>query len=363
MFGIVLGRFLNGVGGGFVTASALAAIAVGVPDQERPRALAYMSGVWFPSAVFVPQLASWLRALADWRAAYALVVVVALTAALLTPAFPASAGRREEQAGGARMALASVAGLILFMIAVNAGLALVYTLLLVAASALVLGFSLTRVFPPGTLRAEEGLPAAFAVRGLFGFALLALQAFETFAIIRVLDAPGWLVGTALAATELGLAVGGFLLAKLHRRYEASTLLRLAAAVSVLGVLGFCATIVLGLPAPLALLPMFVRHIGFGMGQNGSAEAITLLSPTDERGRTSATGNAAITFGLTVGPALVGVAFAHLSEIPGEIRGAIVFATCVSLLGYAMILWLAGRVRHGAANREIAFAANPRSDVA
>jgi MFS family permease len=344
MYAIAFGRLIAGVGNGFVSGAGIAAVSIAMPSRLRPKAFALMSAVWFPSAVIFPQLASLLRDAVDWRVAY----VPALATAVLTLLLSAVLPRRQPHVegdipAGAREAAVIVGGVGLFVLGSTVKMPLPLTI-----GAIVLSFVFTlprlrRLLPAGTLTAQPGLPAAILNKGIWGFAVGSLQLFETIAMIRVLHAPGWLVGVSLAVVELGVAVGGWLFSRVHMRHSLRDLLRVSAVLGICGAVAFALVVGFEASMYLVLIPMFIRHVGWGVGYNACSEAITVLSDVHKRGRMAASGNLMVNLGFTVGPALVGLAFAHLDAVPGELRGAIVFAAAASVVGFIAVALTAGRI--------------------
>lgn len=341
---LAVGRFISGVGNGFTTAAALAAVSTSLPRSLRPKALALMTGVWFPSAVVFPQVASLVRDLTNWRASYGVALVVGLLALIMSVELP----KRHPHVEGdvplvGSAAIVVVLGVGMFVVATNVAMPVLWAFGLAVVSIGITVSQLRRILPEGTFSARPGLPAAITMKGLWGFSILSLQAFETFALVRVLDAPGWVVGAALASVEAGVGVGAWILTRVHDKHPLHTLLRYGASVGALGAIGFGLVIVFELPALVALVPMFIRHIGWGIGHNACSEAVTLLAPIERRGRLTASSNVAMCLGFTLGPAVAGIAFANADSVPGDVRGAIAAATAVSVVGFAVVIAVAGRI--------------------
>jgi len=91
----ILGRAVQGFGGGGVVAVAYLAINRGFPDELRARVLALMSGAWVLPGLIGPALASAMAALLSWRGVFlGLLPLVLVAVALTLPAL-----RRIEASG------------------------------------------------------------------------------------------------------------------------------------------------------------------------------------------------------------------------------------------------------------------------
>ncbi len=120
---MVLGRFLQGVGGGGLVPATLALVADLYPVQRRGVPLGIVSGVQEFGSVIGPLFGAVVLSVADWRAIFAINLAVGLVLAaalrVITPAGLAGAPRRR---GG----LPDLLGLLLLLVAaVGVGIVLV----------------------------------------------------------------------------------------------------------------------------------------------------------------------------------------------------------------------------------------------
>jgi MFS transporter, DHA2 family, triacylglyceride efflux pump len=120
---MVLGRFLQGVGGGGLVPATLALVADLYPVQRRGVPLGIVSGVQEFGSVIGPLFGAVVLSVADWRAIFAINLAVGLVLAaalrVITPAGLAGAPRR-------RSGLPDLLGLVLLLVsAIGVGIVLV----------------------------------------------------------------------------------------------------------------------------------------------------------------------------------------------------------------------------------------------
>ena len=119
---LIVGRVVQGLGGGAVVTALYAAVTVAYPDALRPRVVALMSSAWVMPALVGPAVAGFLAEVFSWRIVFwGLVPLLALVALLTLSAFDRL---RREQAGTASRrrllaALGLVAGTGLFLAALT----------------------------------------------------------------------------------------------------------------------------------------------------------------------------------------------------------------------------------------------------
>ncbi len=75
---MLLGRFVQGLGGGFLFALAYAMIRAVFPESLWPRAMALVSGMWGVATLIGPAVGGIFAELGIWRAAFGLLVPVTL---------------------------------------------------------------------------------------------------------------------------------------------------------------------------------------------------------------------------------------------------------------------------------------------
>ncbi len=92
--GLILGRVLQGLGGGGLLTSAMALIGEAVPPRERGRFQAYIAGSFMVANVLGPSVGGWLTQGFGWRAVFLAMLPGVALATVLTLRLPFRPGRR-----------------------------------------------------------------------------------------------------------------------------------------------------------------------------------------------------------------------------------------------------------------------------
>jgi MFS family permease len=93
---IVAGRFVQGFGGGLLTASAYVLLRGTFPQEAWPRAISLMAAMWSVSILLGPSAGGFFAKLGDWRSAFYCVAVLAVGLIVLAwRALPAMLARTD----------------------------------------------------------------------------------------------------------------------------------------------------------------------------------------------------------------------------------------------------------------------------
>ena len=336
---IVGGRALQGFGGGLLSAAAYAAIAQSYPVDMQPRMLATLSSAWVIPGLIGPGIAGLIAEHSSWRWVFlGLVPLPLIAGALVIPALRAlPIGAHTAEAGRAWPALQLGLG----AGAALAGMSLPQRLwlaigLVVAGGAFALR-ALSRLFPPGTLVARTGPPAAIASMALLNFAFFGTEAFVPLMLSRVRQAPVLLSGMALTAAAITWTVGAWLPVHVAGRVRRRILILFGLCILGLGIAASSSMLSPSLPVGWAVVAWAVS--GFGMGLAFTTTSATILE-TAEPGRAGAA-SAALQLAQVLGAALatgVGGALvaAPFAGEPPQFGIALVDVVMLVALGIAIL---------------------------
>ena len=161
MLVLVLGRAVQGLGTGAVSAASVTAIAREYPDDLRPRMFAVMSTAWVVPGMVGPAVSGFVANAFGWRWVFAgLLPLIAIAGTIAIPRLrnlgPPVPGTAETKSS-ARTAilLAASAGVLLAGLGEDRPL-IAFPLVIVGLAGTVP--ALSRLLPPGALRARRGLP-------------------------------------------------------------------------------------------------------------------------------------------------------------------------------------------------------------
>src|SRR5215213_4345382 len=216
----ILGRAVQGFGGGVISSVAYIGIGRGYPEAAKPRMLAVLSSAWVVPGLVGPALAGVISDLAGWRWVFLGLVPFLIIGAMLTlPSLrQLSGGHAAPRDWSAYMAA--------LRLSVGAGLALaglgqsaqpIIALALIAAGAALGLPALLRLLPAGTLRAAPGLPAAIAAHGLLNLAFFGVDAFVPLALVSIRGQTASVAGIALTTATVGWTTGAWVQAHLAAR--------------------------------------------------------------------------------------------------------------------------------------------------
>jgi MFS family permease len=266
----IAGRFVQGFGGGLLSAVAYILVRSAFPEPAWPRVLALISGAWSVSILVGPLAGGVFARHGDWRGVF--IGVTALAVLLVAAAVRALPRARRERAGalprvpGARVALICLAIITLSATAVMDAP--------VAKAGLI---ALTLAALAGMLRlnrsaAQRLLPSdAFSLRSVTGVGLWSallltiayspLQIFVPLFLQRLHGFDPLAAGYAVAASSLGWTVAALAVAGVSNVWSRRMLV-LGPTVMAIGLLGVG---VLGAAGPIPGLLLAIVMVGLGIG--------------------------------------------------------------------------------------------------
>ncbi|MFF4652663.1 MFS transporter [Streptomyces sp. NPDC001380] len=370
MWPFVAGRAVQGLGAGLVIVALYVVVGRAYPERLRPSVFAAFSASWVLPSIVGPAVAGTVTENLGWRWVFlAIPVLVLLPLAVMGPAL-----RRAERAGRERgdapppswdldrrrirLALAVSVGAGLLQYAGQRLDAL--ALLPAAAGAALLLPAVTRLLPPGTLRAARGLPTVILMRGVAAGAFFAAEAFIPLMLVTERHLTPTLAGLSLTSGGLTWALGSWLQGRPAAQRHRHAMIRAGFALTAAAIAGAALALVPAVPAAVVAAAWAVGGIGMGMAVSSISVLMMSLSAPDEAGANSASLQVCDALGNILLVGLAGVLFSALGGAAqaaataggagagtGSTGGfAVVFAvmTAVALLGAA----LSGRTRPAAA---------------
>lgn len=285
---LVLGRALQGLGGGVLSVALYVGVGRVVPSALHPQLFAMFAAAWVLPGLLGPAVASGLVAWLGWRSVFlAVAAAVPVAAALMLPALKrAGSGSGEPlQWGAMRWALlASASALLLHAASQQGGSWAVGLFALGLAGAAV---AARQLLPSGTLTATRGLPTVIALRGLIAAAFASAEAFLPLLLTGHF---GWSLtqaGIALSAGAVTWSLGSAVQARLTADAARRRLLPAGFALAAVG-LGIVMLPLLwsGLPAGLVLAGWVGVGSGIGLSFPMLSVLLLKLSPPEAQGANS-----------------------------------------------------------------------------
>ena len=271
---VVLGRVLQGFGSGLLYTVAYAAIPRAYPSALRPRMLATLSTAWVLPGLIGPGVAGMATSVLGWRWVFGGLLPMPLIAAALVvpalrslPAIPPPIERSSDVLYAVILSLG--VGCVL------AGLSepLAVATPLIAIGAALAARALSRLLPPGTLRAHRGQPAAIATMSLVTFAFFGSEAFVPLALSHVRGVAITWSGVPLTAAALTWTVGAWLPVRVSGRWQRRRLVLLGLAVLGAGLFGTALILLPRIPPETIVLSWSLAGIGMGIAFTTTSAAV------------------------------------------------------------------------------------------
>jgi MFS family permease len=313
------GRLLQGLGCGAALTAMYVAVADAYPAHLRTRVFSLFATAWVVPSIAGPFIAGALVDLFGWRSVF---LVVAAFATLSTLGVRAAMGsrlavRESVVAWGRRPAYA-----------------------VVAASGL-LAVAMGPLLPRGTARAEPGLPAVVAARGIFGGAFACVEMFLPLVLQDESGLSPTVTGLVMMVGALGWTAGSSYSGR-HGRPETFPGLLRVGAVALLA--GAAVSLFLVPVDHLPVVAAVVATIGFSLMAVGMGLATPLmstlaldLSPAGREGESGGAIQMSDALGQSIAAGLVGAVFArwflldqHTSYLAGFGLAALLAVLAIAL---------------------------------
>ncbi|MFC8920547.1 MFS transporter [Streptomyces sp. NPDC047821] len=365
MWLFILGRAVQGLGGGMVIVGLYVVVSRAYEERLRPAIMAAFAAGWVIPSVVGPLAAGTVTERLGWRWVFiGIPVLVVLPLALALPAIrrkasgPAGPGAPAVPFDGRRIRLALAislgAGLLQY-----AGQDLRWLSLApaVAGAALLVPAALG-LLPRGTYRAARGLPSVVLLRGVAAGAFISAESFVPLMLVTERGVSPTLAGLSLAVGGATWALGSYLQSRPRTEPYRERLM-------VLGMLLVAAAIATAPSVLIPSVPVWIVGVAWGFGCLGMGMVIAStsvlllkLSAPEEAGTNSAA--LQISDGLTNAVLLTagGAAFAALGG--GSVAGhtaqggshPVAFAAVfLPMAGVALVgAWVATRLRAGTGSR-------------
>ena len=361
---LVAGRFLQGLGGGAIPPIAYVAIGRALPESLRARMFATMSTAWVLPGVIGPAISGIVAQTIHWRAVFlGLLPLILIAGAMTIPAIMGSVPepRSDVDVDAADAASSEMRRRLPWALVVTIGAALIVAGLtdarlfpggLFVVAGVGVGVpAFRRLTPPGTLRAERGLPAAVLLRGMLTFAFFCADAYVPLALVRWRGLDAATAGIALTSATLAWTAGAWVQAPRFTRIGPRRFVAIGFTTVALGVLGF--SVVLNPAVPVVVGFVLWGVAGFGMGLSYSPLSLVALAEAPPGGEGTATSGLQLSdvigtaLGTGVGGSIIAAGNAAGLEHWVGLAAAFGVGVVVAIVGAALARRLPGPRRRAA----------------
>jgi MFS family permease len=290
MLVLVVGRVLQGLGGGAMVATAYVSIGRGFAQGQRPRMFALLSTAWVVPSLVGPAIAGVVGDAVGWRWVFLGLLPLSAVIGVMALMGVRSLGAPDAQGAGPTpvrhaVSVALGAGLML------AGLSSRNPFLAVPLVAVGLALAVPAFLaltPPGTISARPGLPAIVATRGVLTFAFFTADAFVPLALTTLKGASPPVAGLALTAAAVVWTAGSWTQVRFVTRVGPRRLVRLGMLVLATGAGCTLLALLPGVPVVVAIVAWGVAGLGIGLAYSPlSVGALAEADPGREGAATSA----------------------------------------------------------------------------
>lgn len=281
----VLGRAVQGLGGGLVIVAVYVVIAEAYDEALRPRIFGAMSAAWVLPSLIGPVVAGALTEHLTWRLVFLIIPpfiglgLVLILAALrrLPPHTPTGERRR---LGRWRFALLAALGIAALQ---YSGQRLVLlSLVPLVAGVVLLVPALRRLLPRGTLAVRPGLPAVIAFRAMVAGAFFAVDSYVPLTLTELHGYGATAAGVPLMVGSIGWSAASWWQGR-HADVPRHRLIRTGFALVATAALGMTALAVPVVPGWVAYPVWLIGGSGMGLVMPSVAVLTLELSPVPERG--------------------------------------------------------------------------------
>nr|WP_179543023.1 MFS transporter [Nesterenkonia xinjiangensis] len=342
----ILGRILQGLGGGIDSVVLYVLIARHIPEAARPRMFGLLTAAWIVPSMAGPTIAGALTELTTWRTVFGLILAgatIALACLLRTTRQAPRTARVPPQAVfGRRAALSFVAASLLIVLHLGAQLDPPRSIPVVLGALVGLGVVAQKILPAGTLLLQGEPQRLIALRAVLGATVTTTDLYLTLYLQTERGHPPTIAGLVISVGALGWAGGAWLQGRFSSRHAVHRRL-----------IAFATPLISAGPATALLhtahvLPLWTviagcLAMGTGMGIVYPRLSSSTLSLTDAEQHGTYSSALQVGEGLTVGAATALTAVILASSLASSTSFTLVYAVLLTLSLGAILIAAPGRL--------------------
>lgn len=292
MWPFVLGRAVQGIGGGLVIVALYVIVGLAYPERLRPAVMAAFAASWVLPSIVGPLVAGAVTEQFGWRWVFlAIPVLVVLPLLIGLPALRRTSLQRppddrvaaDRRRLGLALAVSAGAGLLQYAGQDLRPLSLVFA---AAGAALVVPAAL-RLLPTGTFRAARGLPSVVLLRGVASGTFLGAESFVPLMLVTQRHMSPTLAGFSLASGGVTWGIGSWIQGRPRFEPRRERLVVLGMFLMAVAIAGAALPLLDGAPAWSAAAAWAVGGLGAGLVISSLSVTLFKLSPPSEAGANSA----------------------------------------------------------------------------
>ncbi|MFF8730215.1 MFS transporter [Streptomyces sp. NPDC015171] len=318
MWVFILGRAVQGLGGGLVIVALYVVVGRAYPERLRPAIMAAFAAGWVVPSIVGPLASGAVTEHLGWRWVFlGIPVLVVFPLALALPQIRRRAsGPVDEEAGAGSFDRRRIR--LAFGISLGAGL-LQYaaqdlrplSLLPALAGAALLVPAVLGLLPRGTYRAARGLPSVVLLRGLAAGSFIASESFVPLMLVTQRGLSPTLAGFSLAAGGGTWALGSYAQSRPGLAPYRERLMTAGMVLVAVAIVAAPSVLVHAVPVWIVAVAWGVGCFGMGLVLSSTSVLLLKLSAPEEAGANSAALQISDGLSNVVLLAVAGAAFAAL----------------------------------------------------
>ena len=309
---LLLGRFVQGLGGGTMNLAVMVLVARVFDPQERARMLTGFSAAWMGPSFLGPPIAAWLTERMSWHWVFWSVLPFLLLAGalIIRPLLRAELPPHAEVALDQRQLWSAA------LVALGAmGLQLAgqriewWSLAWLAAGLALLWFGLPALLPAGFRPYGRGLDAVIVNRAAMSAGFAGAQSFLPLVLVQAEGFSLQAAGVILTVGSIGWMLGAWLQSRPWLRLRRDLIIGAGAVSSAVGLAATAvAAWVPGRLVPLSVTGWVFAGLGMGLAVASTSLAVMQLSAPVEIGRNTSSLQVGEALGASIGAGLAGTMF-------------------------------------------------------
>lgn len=290
---LIIGRFVQGIGGGLFSVALYVLVAQVYPSAMHPRVFSLLAAAWVVPSIVGPAITGGVVEHIGWRWIFLGIPVLVAPAAVLLwrgLAGRATAPPREGTSPAPsparfwpRLAWGGVVAVGAALLQYGSGLG-ERGLVLLIGGLVVLAFALPRLLPPGAMRAARGFPTVVLLRGLAAGASFAADVFVPLMLTGERGLSPTQAGLFLTGSALSWSLASWIQGR--KRYDRTRLLRVGTTLLAAGITGTSLLVFHQVPLLLGLMAWLVAGFGIGLVYPTLSVLTLELSDPGEEGKNS-----------------------------------------------------------------------------
>lgn len=333
---LVLGRLVQGLGGGAMTVALYVLVARVYPPLLHPKIFAAFAASWVIPSLVGPFAAGIVAQLSSWH--WVFLGVVGLVVPALLMVVPAVRGMAPDAETDkppvpwafGRMGWAALAALTVLGLNLSAEVPGVGGV--IAVVALVLAVVAVRpLVPRGTLVARRGLPSVILTRGLASAAFFGAEVYLPYLLTEQYGFTPTFAGLTLTGAALAWAGASALQGRLGSRLADALAVKIGAALVLVAIVLALVTAAMALPAAIAIGGWILAGGGMGLMYPRLSVMTLALSTPDNQGFNSAAMSISDSLGGALALAATGLVFAAFTTT-NPFAGVFALTAVIAVVG-------------------------------